>query len=232
MGLRSLIVRGVWGSGLDTLLRDLREVIKTQGGTAFPVAAIERAMSRRGKPLTVTEALVDDILNLSYGKARTFAVLASLFPHVDTRNQFHVDHVFPAVLFDKKSLRREKNDDGAPRFTSEEIDDLVDMRDRLPNLQLLPGLENIGKSAKAPDEWLVAEYSSADEQSAFLSRNSLPQSLPHSAGEFMNYFDERRTKLTARIYDVLRAQAPDPLATDTTTLVDLNEELAEGDDSD
>ena len=230
--LRSLIVRGVWGSGLDTLLRELREVIKTHGGTAFPVAAIERAMSRRGKPLTVTEALVDDILNLSYGKARTFAVLAALFPHVDTRNQFHVDHVFPGVLLDKKSLRREKNDDGAPRFTSEEIDDLVDLRDRLPNLQLLPGLENIAKSAKAPDEWLVAEYSFADEQSAFLSRNALPQSLPHSAGEFMDYFDERRAKLTARIYDLLKTQAPDRLATETTTLVDLDEELAEGDDSD
>lgn len=230
--LRSLIVRGVWGSGLDTLLRDLREVIKTQGGTAFPVVAIERAMSLRGKPLTVTEALVDDILTLSYGKPRTFAVLAALFPHVDTRNQFHVDHVFPAALLDKRALRRQKNDDGTLRFTSEEIDDLLDRRDRLPNLELIPGLENIGKSAKAPDEWLAAEYSSPDERSAFLSRNALPQLLPHSADEFMSYFDERRAKLTARIYDVLQTRAPDPLATDTTALVDLDEKLAEGDDSD
>jgi hypothetical protein len=230
--LRSLIVRGVWGSGLDTLLRDLREIIKTQGDSAFPVAEIERAMSRRGKPLTVTDALVDDILCLSYGKARTFAVLAALFPHVDTRNQFHVDHVFPAALLDKKSLRRQKKDDGTTRFTPDEIDKLLDLRDRLPNLELLPGLENIGKSAKLPEKWLAAEYPSAHDRSAFLERNALPQSLPLSVEEYRDFFDERSAKLAARIHSLLKPQTPDLLNTDATVLVDLDEELSEGDDSD
>lgn len=230
--LRSLIVRGIWGSGLDTLLRDLRQVIKSQGDTEFPVAAIERAMSLRGKPLAVTEALIDDILNLSYGKARTFAVLAALFPHVDTRNQFHVDHVFPATQLDRKRLRRLSNPDGTPVFTAEEIDDIIDRRDRLPNLELLPGLENIGKSDKAPDEWLAAEYPSADERSAFLARHALPQSLPHSVESFQAFFNERREKLTARIYEMLETRAPDPKGAEAPALVDLDEELAEGDDSD
>src|SRR5699024_2457040 len=99
--LRSLIVRGVWGSGLDTLCRDLRVVIKSHVNSSFPLDAIDRAMSLRGKPITVTDALIHDILSLKYGKARTFAVLAALFPHVYTRNQFHIDHVFPATLLDK-----------------------------------------------------------------------------------------------------------------------------------
>ncbi|OAV61796.1 hypothetical protein A6F49_07835 [Enteractinococcus helveticum] len=230
--LRSLIVRGVWGSGLDTLLRDLREVIKSQGDSSFPVVAIERAMSVRGKPLTVTDALIDDILSLKYGKARTFAVLAALFPHVDTRNQFHIDHVFPATLLDKRSLRREKCGDGTPRFTPEQIDELIDRRDRLPNLQLLPGLENIGKSAKAPDGWLAEEYSQPENHSAFLARNALPQSLPSSVTEFMSFYDDRSVILTERIHDLLTSHVPDPSTTDTTALVDLDEELAEGDDSD
>ncbi|MFC0248263.1 MULTISPECIES: DUF262 domain-containing protein [Citricoccus] len=231
--LRSLIVRGVWGSGLDTLLRDLREVIKAQGNTAFPVAAIERAMSRRGKPLAVTDALVEDILSLEYGKARTFAVLAALFPHVDTRNQFHVDHVFPATQLDRKRLRQQKNADGTPRFSADEINDLLALRDRLPNLELLPGLENIGKSDKTPDRWLAAEFPSEDDRSAFLARNALPPSLPHSVDEFKDFFDQRRANLTARIYDKLRTQTS--ASTETAAkapLVDLDEELAEGDDSD
>jgi hypothetical protein len=65
--LRSLIVRGVWGSGLDTLLRDLRETIKKNGAEQFPLAAIERTMALRGKSLDVTDALVEDILGLGYG---------------------------------------------------------------------------------------------------------------------------------------------------------------------
>ncbi|MBM6588931.1 DUF262 domain-containing protein [Brevibacterium sp. RIT803] len=230
--LRSLIIRGVWGSGLDTLLRDLREVIKAQGDAEFPVAAIERAMTLRGKPLTVTEAVVDDILSLTYGKPRTFAVLAALFPHVDTRNQFHVDHVFPGAQLDRKLLKRRQNPDGTPTLTAEEIDDLLERRNSLSNLELLPGLENIVKSDKAPDEWLAAEYPSADERSAFLARHDLPQSLPHSVDDFIDFFDERRAKLTTRIYAMLDTRGPDRQNADMPALVDLDEELSEGDDTD
>jgi hypothetical protein len=69
--LRSLIVRGVWGSGLDTLLRDLRDTIKKNGADHFPLGAIERTMAVRGKSLDVTDALVEDILALGFGGART-----------------------------------------------------------------------------------------------------------------------------------------------------------------
>lgn len=229
--LRSLIVRGVWGSGLDTLLRDLRDVIKAQGDSAFPVAAIEKAMSLRGKPLAVTDALVDDVLTLDYGKARTFAVLAALFPHVDTRNQFHIDHVFPASLLDKKALRRQKDAHGNQRFSPEEIANIIEMRDRLPNLELLPGLENIGKSAKLPADWLAAEYQSADERSAFLARHALPPTLPNTVEEFSDYFEARSKNITARIHEMLRSQTLEPLASSTSALTDLDEELTEGDDT-
>ncbi|MGD7708318.1 DUF262 domain-containing protein [Microlunatus sp. Y2014] len=230
--LRSLIVRGIWGSGLDTLLRDLRVVIKTEGGSGFPVASLERAMARRGKSLAVTEALVDDVLSLEHGNRRTFAVLAALFPHVDTRNQFHVDHVFPAALLTKTALRRQKNSDDRPRFSQDEIDDLVDKRDLLPNLELLPGLENISKSAKSPADWLSAEYPSDHERSAFLSRNALPTTLPGGAAGFLPFFEQRRAKMVTLILEMLQTQEPLSSPTSATALVDLDEELSEGDDSD
>jgi hypothetical protein len=91
--LRSLTARGVWGSGLDTLLRDLREAIRRDGENGFPVVAIEYAMALRGRSLEVTDALIEDILGLAYGGGRTRAVLATLFDHVDTRMQYHEDHV-------------------------------------------------------------------------------------------------------------------------------------------
>ena len=231
--LRSLIVRGVWGSGLDTLLRDLREVIKTQGAASFPLTAAEHAMALRGKSLAVTDALVDDILSLEYGKARTFAVLAALFPHVDTRNLFHVDHVFPAARFEKKALASQENDDGTAKFSAEAIDVLRSMRDRLPNLELLPGLENIGKSDKAPDDWLATEYPSIDDRTAFLDRNALPPSLPHEIARFTDFYELRRENLVARIKDKLTTQAPEPAVPHSNLPgVDLDEELAEGDDED
>lgn len=228
--LRSLIVRGVWGSGLDTLLRELREVIKKQGGSSFPLAAVEHAMALRGKSLTITDALVEDVLSLEYGKARTFAVLATLFPHVDTRNLFHVDHVFPAALLGRKVLAGQKAADGSAVFTPDEVAELVSLRDQLPNLELLPGLENIGKSDKTPDDWLAAEYPSPDDRSAFLARNALPSTLPHSVDEFTAFFKQRRQILVARIMDRLQTQVMEAdLLPPSPPGADLDEEIAEGD---
>ncbi|HCJ49552.1 MAG TPA: DUF262 domain-containing protein [Microbacterium sp.] len=189
--LRSLIVRGVWGSGLDTLLRDLRTVIDTHGGTAFPMVELERTMALRGKSLAVTDELIDDVLELSYGGARTFAVLAMLFDHVDTRNQFHVDHVFPQALLDPKRLRTQG-------FTRDDIDELARLRDRLANLQLLPGPENIDKSATAPHEWAAKAYATSDAMRSYLTLNELT-ALPRDAHEFADFFEARRAALADRI---------------------------------
>lgn len=231
--LRSLIVRGVWGSGLDTLLRDCREIIKAEGSSSFPLTEIERAMALRGKSLAVTDALIEDILGLEYGKGRTFAVLATLFPHVDTRNVFHVDHVFPASRFDRRKLAALKAEDGTPSFTAEDIAELITQRDTLPNLELLPGLENIGKSDKAPDDWLAAEYPSQDSRSAFLARNALPSTLPHSIVGFPALYEQRVELLIARIKDKLKTQAPDPATSGVgLSAIALDEALAEGDDED
>jgi len=200
--LRSLIARGIWGSGLDTLLRDLRSVIDDHGQHGFPSTELERAMALRGKSLAVTDELIDDILDLSYGGARTFAVLAMLFDHVDTRNQFHVDHVFPRALLDPKRLKEQG-------FSKEEIDDLTARRDRFANLQLLPGPENIDKSARLPNEWAARTYTTADSMSSYLSINELT-TLPASAAEFPEFYDARRAALAERLRRKLTSSVTAP----------------------
>lgn len=228
--LRSLIVRGVWGSGLDTLLRDLRETIKKSGADRFPLEAIERTMALRGKSLEVTDALVDDILTLGYGGARTWAVLATIFDHVDTKMQYHVDHVFPQAALDAKLLKKATTPNGERQFSDAEIAEITARRDLLPNLELLPGPDNVGKSDTAPDYWVQGEYPDADKRSAFLNLNALPPDLPHSATGFLAFFDARRAGLAARIKDKLKTQdlasapAAPPVAGE-----DIDESLAEGD---
>ncbi|MDN3495007.1 DUF262 domain-containing protein [Planococcus sp. APC 4015] len=225
--LRSLIARGVWGSGLDTLLRDLRDIIRSEGEDAFPLASIERAMARRGKSLDVNDALVEDILGLAYGGGRTWAVLATLFDHVDTRMQYHVDHIFPKSQLDPRALKALKNADGSRRLSDAAIDELVGKRDLLPNLELLPGPENVGKSDAAPDVWVVDHYPGADEYAAFLKANALPDSLPHSVDDFLAFYDSRRNTLIARIKSKLQTESGgSPMAAMPT---DIDAELGEGD---
>ena len=95
----------------------------------------------------------------------------------------------------------------------------------------MPGLENIGKSDQAPDDWLAAEYPSQDDRSAFLARNALPSTLPHSIDEFMAFYKQRRGSLVARIQDKLKTQGSEPSASEEDlSEVALDEALAEGDD--
>ena len=228
--LRSLIVRGVWGSGLDTLLRELREVIRKDGADRFPLAEIEHAMARRGKSLEVNDALVEDILGLGYGAGRTWAVLATLFDHVDTRMQYHVDHVFPQAQLNAKTLRAAKTDDGTRKYSNTQIDEHVSRRDLLPNLELLPGPENIGKSDTAPDIWLASHYEGDDERAAFVKSNALPGVLPHGVDDFQTFFDARRDLLIARIKDKLKTQLVSGGPTVAgETADDIDAELGEGD---
>ncbi len=208
--LRSLIVRGVWGSGLDTLLRDLREVIRKDGATSFPLASIEYAMALRGKSLAVTDELVEDVLSLSYGGGRTWAVLATLFDHVDTKQQHHVDHIFPQSQLDAKTLKARRAPDGSRMYNDKHIEEMVVRRDRLPNLQLLPGMVNIGKSDTEPDAWVGMRFPEADERAAFIKANSLPAKLPHGPEDFIEFFDTRRALLVERIKDKLKTQAIEP----------------------
>jgi hypothetical protein len=188
-------------------------------------------MARRGKSLAVTDALIDDVLSLEYGRPRTFAVLAALFPHVDTRNQFHVDHIFPSALLDPKALNRQVNEDGELAFSPSQVDELAELKNQLPNLELLPGLENIGKLAATPAAWLSDKYPSPEERASFLDRNALPSTLPSSAEEFIAFFDKRRSNLEARIVKMLTPTTPIPGGASQTSS-DLDEELVEGDDTD
>lgn len=194
--LRSLIKQGIWGSGLDTLLRDLRDVITEHGSDGFPVAQIEERMAARGKSLTLTPQEIDDLLNLKYGTRRTFASLAMLFPHVDTRNIHHVDHVVSRSRLSLPALRR-------AGLSDDQAESVSSRRDLLPNLQLLEGPENVAKKDDDPLEWARATYPDGSFE-AYLDRNSLP-GLPHDPAELDEWFDRRRDLLRSRFTTMLRS---------------------------
>ena len=196
--MRSLVKQGVWGSGLDTLLRELRDVIDANGSDGFPLEQLESRMAGRGKALSFSAEEIEDLLDAKYGSKRTFAILALLFPHVDTRNVHHVDHVYPHSLLGARKLK-------AADLDKAEINRIGALRDLLPNLELLEGPENIGKSDAPPLAWAEATYA-GDGFNAYLSRNELP-GLPADVSEFVEWFGRRREALALRLARVLGVAA-------------------------
>lgn len=195
--IRSLLkASGVWGSGLDTLLTALREQIRAHAQTDFPLIQLESVMSARGKTLTFTSEELDELVELSYGDKRTFALLSLMFPGFDFSRHFHVDHIYPQARFSKAQLRKAQVDEDIWQ-------DLGDKVDRLPNLQLLEGSINNQKRQKMPHDWYALfkpEVSARKEYLAGLEITDLPETL----SGFMDFYEQRKQALRLRIASVLK----------------------------
>ena len=188
--IRSLLKSGVWGSGLDTLLTDLRRAIREGDIDSFPVARIREAMARRGRQLVFDDEEVEDLVDMRYGDRLTFALLSLLFPFVDLRNQFHVDHIFPLSRFTDRKLR----DAFVP---DDKVAAFKDRKDRLANLQLLQGAANIEKSATMPAEWLSETYAHDASRHEYEERHLLGH-VPGAMTEFDTFYSARRGRLKKR----------------------------------
>ena len=191
--IRSLLKRGIWGSGLDSLLTALRSVIKEHGGEVFPSAKLEAAMRARGKSLTFEEEEYQDLVE---SKDRTFTLLALLYPVVDLRTvKFHIDHIFPKSRFSSKRLRKaDVSEDDIPGFQ--------DRADRLPNLQLLVGEKNESKSDKLPKQWMVETFGA--KATEYAKRHDLGE-VPADMTGFNAFYEARRDRLLAKLRELLGA---------------------------
>jgi hypothetical protein len=157
---------GIWGSGLDVLLTALREAIRDATGGKFPNEALERAMRVRGKSLTFTDEEIEELADMKYGARDLFGLLTLLFPFVDTRNLFHIDHVFPRAVFHARKLKE-------VGLTQEDIEHLQELKERLPNLQLLEGPDNQSKQGTMPGKWIMDTYRREDERKDYVFRHML-----------------------------------------------------------
>ena len=189
--VRSLLKAGVWGSGLDTLLTDLRRVTGESGSEIFPVGRIREEMARRGRSLLFDDEEIEDLADMRYGDRLTFALLSLLFPFVDLRNQFHLDHIFPAARFTESGLK----DAGVPH---DKVDDFKSRRDGLANLQLLQGAVNNEKRTKMPTEWLSQIRPNQTDRLEYQEQHLLGE-VPVSMIHFDVFYGERRSQLRRRI---------------------------------
>ncbi len=203
--LGALLKQGVWGSGLDTLLTNLRAALRDHGRSGFPTAEIRAAMGKTGKNIEFTPADIETFADLEYGDKRTFSLLTLLYPFVDTRNQFHVDHVFPRGLLQPKSLKAAGIDDPEVQPT------IAKTVNRLGNLQLLEGTHNLQKSDMAPARWLARRFPEAEQRSAWAATYDLG-ALSDEPSEFLAFYDDRRTRLVARLSTLLGVPAAEPAA--------------------
>lgn len=187
---------GIWGSGLDTLLTALRDVLRIGDGERFPVTALYAAMAQRGKSLEFHREEIEDLADMEISDGRMFALLTLLFPSIDVRiHHFHIDHVFPKSLFTEARLRKAGVDD-------DKIEAFTSCVNRVGNLQLLEGVVNNEKRAKLPCAW-IADHFTDDERRQHHIDLHLLGDVPAEITSFLEFYDARRKRLRKRIYELV-----------------------------
>ena len=165
--IRGWIVRallnGTFGGASDTTLNAARETIRgamsKAKSSSFPWNQLDVRLSVRFE-----EEDVDYLLTKKYSSREAFSIMAILYPWVDFSNRFHQDHIFPRARFSHARLLRAGISEG-------EISSFQELRDQIPNLQLIPGAGNQEKSSKMPSIWVAEEYRGGDERKEYMRKN-------------------------------------------------------------
>ncbi|TAF53199.1 MAG: DUF1524 domain-containing protein [Oscillatoriales cyanobacterium] len=193
---------GIWGSGLDTLLTALRTAIKDSQENGFPLEALTQTMRQRGKSLTFEDEEIEELATLKYGDKRVFLLLSLLYPFVDLRNQFHIDHIFPKSKF---TLPKLKNNQG---LNDEQVEQWKILCNQLPNLQLLDGQENIEKQAMLPMTWLKNRHRTEEGDldiasiKHYCSQHDLG-TIPEELKDFRQFYEARYQALKTKITNLI-----------------------------
>ena len=111
-----------------------------------------------------------------------------LYPTLDFRNKFHIDHIFPKSLF-KKSILKKRG------LSDEDIEKFQDNVNYLGNLQLLEAIPNIEKQNTEFKIWLDETYSTETEQKDYCNKHYIPQNIDLDFNNFIEFFEKREELL-------------------------------------
>lgn len=198
--LRALLKRTLTGQP-DSILRVVRDTIKAKGKLRFPEEEIITALSGESRTMTVTDADLDGMLEETYQSGYAFSTLALLYPTLDFRNQFHLDHIHPRSTVIHKRLTTAGITDVKAR------EECIDRRDDIVNLQFLSGTQNLEKSATPFAEWFKAGPGKNAKAAAEYRRlHFLPGDVDYSLGSFIEFTDARRALMKQALRDALGMQ--------------------------
>jgi hypothetical protein len=159
------LLNGVFGGSSDQTIGTARSIIHEALKTKedFPYRGLVQGLASRGRVTAFDENNIEGVLEASYGKRTCFLALSLLYDsHVWGATPHHIDHIIPRSLADPKALQ-------AAGLAAEEIAAIVVSMNRLGNLQLLLGRENLEKSNIPFVQWIQTR----DDE--FLNRHLIPK---------------------------------------------------------
>ena len=178
----------------DNVLRPLRQVIR-EHHEAFPLDEIFEALAPTARSMRFDETEIDGLLAYQYGRSYTFTVLAFLYPWLKYDQRFHIDHIFPRAMFNRKELERRGIPQDHWHLWLDHVNDLG-------NLQLLQGAVNIIKSDQDFEGWLQGQCPTPNDLKSYCDLHLIPE-VELSFETFPEFLEARETLLRKTLADLL-----------------------------
>lgn len=188
--LTMALLNGVFSGSSDTMLSSLRDVLGSFGkcGRDFPLDKLNKAITQRGRSAEFDEKALEKLLALEFGDPNTFLVLTLLYDEKAWGNvKHHKDHIFPKSEFTPTGLKR-------AGVSAENFDRLIELKDRIGNLQLLTERENTRKKAKEFKTWIRTQ------NQMFRRKHLIPNSRRlHGLKQFEKFLKDRERRIRYRL---------------------------------
>lgn len=185
----------VFGASPDGLLSSLRDIIRREHESGFPLDSIVARFSGTYRDHTFTEDSVSNLLNSKFSNGDTLIILSLLYPWADLRNSFHVDHIHPKSRFTPRQYEK-------LGLTQEQKEFYSDHLNTLANLQLLDSLPNIEKSNMPFKQWMDENYADPEKRKVYMERHFIPD-VDFDLGNFEEFFTKREEMIFNRLKEIL-----------------------------
>lgn len=191
------LLKKVFGAHPENVYRAIREIIGQEQTTEkFPLARIIENFKGTEKSIIFVDDDIDNLLDYEYGQPYTFSALALLYPTLDFRNKFHMDHIFPKSIFKNNQLinRGVKN---------ENIDFYLENYNRIGNLQLLEGTPNQEKYCTDFEVWLKSTYPDEQRRKEYMKKNYIPEDIDLNISNFEMFINQREELIIKKFKEIL-----------------------------
>lgn len=194
-----VLLKGTFGGTPDAIYPVMRTLMN-EHKERFPLQEIIGYYKGRRKSISFTEDDITNILEMDYGKARTYCALTLLYPSLNYNFKYHQDHIHPKSFFNKRKLVELgiEDEDLKEKFTAR--------FNKLSNLQLLQANQNIEKSDIHFEEWMQKTYPSTLDSQSFLMQNHIKSDQSLDFEDFIDFYDKRKIALEKKLRTALNVK--------------------------
>ncbi|EGQ76406.1 hypothetical protein HMPREF9094_2616 [Fusobacterium animalis ATCC 51191] len=95
-------------TGSENIAKIVRDVVLENKTNKFPLKEIrEKLKTIPGRNINFSEDEIEGLLDYGYYDEETFSILQLLYPNLDYKNKFHIDHIYPKSKFNQKYLKKQ-----------------------------------------------------------------------------------------------------------------------------